>query len=336
MPLDSIWSGKKPADAPLLTIYRHFDSASVHKGILGEEPRTMWVIDYAQFERIYYTLVAGYDVFGNVSHQTNIRRYMDFLRMEGELNFLEYMPHEKRLAMLKSWYINDDSVDGYKYKELNTLANAFEYKTAYPKYEFIDELLQKRILKSTGITFDAVNFKNPTAPVPQMPKEFKTMKDYIRAARAASLPGSGFISHMTDRGANNIFLRLDMPDGTYITKNLIINRWHDNVNSLFNEESRLNPKKDTMDILGTSVGSYPNVFVVVKFKDLPDFIDLMKNMNGSDSDIKRLKKYFISRSDKDFWQIYDWFQAYFYKEQPIQAGLYDLNRYARTPWSKEQ
>ncbi|HFB53494.1 MAG TPA: peptidylprolyl isomerase, partial [Sulfurimonas autotrophica] len=61
-----------------------------------------------------------------------------------------------------------------------------------------------------------------------------------------------------------------------------------------------------------------------------------KNMNGSDSDIKRLKKYFISRSDKDFWQIYDWFQAYFYKEQPIQAGLYDLNRYARTPWSKEQ
>jgi len=59
LPLRSIWAGEKPSDAPLLTIYRHFDSASVHKGSLGEEPRTMWLIDYAQFERIYYTLVAG-------------------------------------------------------------------------------------------------------------------------------------------------------------------------------------------------------------------------------------------------------------------------------------
>jgi hypothetical protein len=334
MPLESIWAGEKPSDTPFLTIYRHFDSASVCRGILGEEPRTMWVIDYAQFERIYYTLVAGYDVFGNVSHQTNIRRYMDFLRIEGELNFLEYMPKKKRVAMLKSWYINDDSVDTYKYKNLNIMGNAFAYKTAYPKYEFINDLLKKRILKSTKMHFDTLNFKNPTEAALKMPKALKTMADYITAARASSLAGSGFISHMTDRGANNIFLRIDMPDGTFITKNLVINRWHDNVNALFGEESRLNPKKDTMDILDRSIGSYPNVFVVVKFEDLADFIDVMKNMSGSDSDIRRLKKYFISRSDKDFWKVYDWFQIHFDKEEPIQAGLYDLNRYARTPWQK--
>jgi len=49
-----------------------------------------------------------------------------------------------------------------------------------------------------------------------------------------------------------------------------------------------------------------------------------------------MKKYFISRSDKDFWKIYDWFQKRFYEQEPIKAGLYDLNRYARTPWNKEQ
>jgi len=336
LPLQSIWAGERAKDAPLLTVYRHFDSASVHKGILGEEPRTMWVIDYAQFERIYYTLVAGYDVFGNVSHQTNIRRYMDFLRIEGELNFLDYMPKEKRVAMLKSWYINDDSVDGYKYKSVNVIGNTFTYKTPYFKYEFIDDLLKKRILKSTNIHFDRLNFKNPTEPAPKMPKVLKTTADYITAARASSLAGSGFISHMTDRGANNIFLRIDMPDGTFITKNLVINRWHDNVNALFNEESRLNSKKDTMDILDRSIGSYPNVFVVVKFENLADFLDVMKNMNGSDTDITRLKKYFISRSDKDFWKVYEWFQAHFDKEEPIRSGLYDLNRYARSPWEKAE
>ena len=109
--IDSIWKGNKASDAPLLTVYRHFDSASVHKGVLGKLPRSMWVIDYPQFERIYYSLVAGYDVFGNLSHQTNIRRYMDFLRMEGELNFISYMPYGHRLNILKSWYINDNDIE---------------------------------------------------------------------------------------------------------------------------------------------------------------------------------------------------------------------------------
>jgi len=335
LPLESIWAGEKAEDAPMLTVYRHFDSASVHKGILGEEPRTMWVIDYAQFERIYYTLVAGYDVFGNVSHQTNIRRYMDFLRIEGEMNFLDYMPKKDRLSILRSWYINDESVvDKYKYTALDNMVSAIVYKTNYLKYEFIDQLLQERILKSTKIHFDPLNFKNPTKLQPTMPKEYKDVEDYIQAARAITLPGNGFISYMTDRGANNIFLRIDMPDGTHISKNLVINRWHDNVNSLFNEESRLNPKKDTMDILSRSIGSYPNVFVVVKLEDLTDFLDLMKHANGSDKDIKRMKKYFISRSDEKFWEIYDWFQEDFDRKEPLKAGLYDLNRYARTPWSK--
>ena len=52
----------------ILTIYRHFDSASVHKGAFGDIPK-LWVIDYPLLERIYYSLVAGFDVFGNTAHQ---------------------------------------------------------------------------------------------------------------------------------------------------------------------------------------------------------------------------------------------------------------------------
>jgi hypothetical protein len=126
--IESIWPGEKASDAPMLTVYRHFDSASVSRGLLGEEPRTMWVIDYAQFERIYYSLVAGYDVFGNVSHQTNIRRYMDFLRIEGEINFMRYMPKKSRFKMLESWYINDSSADDFKYMKLDAVGTKVAYK----------------------------------------------------------------------------------------------------------------------------------------------------------------------------------------------------------------
>ena len=132
-----------------------------------------------------------------------------------------------------------------------------------------------------------------------------------------------------------MFFRLTMEDGSYQTKNLVINRWHDNVNSLFAEDDRLDSSKDTIDILDISIGSYPNAFVVVEFDDLDDFMHLMKYMTGTDEEIKRLKKYFVSRSDPKFWEIFDWFNENFKKEDPINAGLYDLNRYARTHWSSE-
>ena len=50
-----------------LTVFRHFDSASVVQGPGRRgRPKTAWVIGYPLFERIYYLLVAGYDVYGNV------------------------------------------------------------------------------------------------------------------------------------------------------------------------------------------------------------------------------------------------------------------------------
>ena len=336
MSLDSIWKGDKNSDAPMLTIYRHFDSASVHKGALGEETRTMWVIDYSQLEKIYYTLVAGYDVFGNISHQTNIRRYTDFLRAEGEVNFIEYMPQNKRAAMFKSWYIGDSSVEDYeKQFPFEKAGVDIAYRSANPKNEFITMLINKHFLKGANIHFDPINYKAPNAPLPQMPQKFEKESDFVEGARSITLAGSGFITFMTDRGANNMFLRINMPDGTYIAKNLVINRWHDNVNSLFNGEDVLDASKDTMDILDFSIGSYPNAFIIVDLADLADFMDLMKNMTGTDSEIKRLKKYFISRSNPHFWEIFDWFNEEFKRRDPINAGMYDLNRYARTIWKSE-
>ncbi|MCK5915532.1 MAG: fatty acid cis/trans isomerase, partial [Deltaproteobacteria bacterium] len=110
---NSIWRGNKAADAPLLTIYRHFDSGSVHRGALGDLPRTLWVMDYPLLERVYYALVAGFDVFGTVGHQLMIRRYMDTLRVEGESSLLDFLQPDERENIMQSWNI------GIKLKKLN-------------------------------------------------------------------------------------------------------------------------------------------------------------------------------------------------------------------------
>jgi hypothetical protein len=329
--LEGIWKGNRAEDAPLLTIYRHFNSASVHRGVVGELPRTAWVIDYPQLERIYYSLVAGYDVYGNISHQTNIRRYMDFLRMEGEANFLSYLPAKDRLPLFKSWYLGDKKIENKTHHIMNRETKV-NYRTHYPKGEFIEKVVKTHILKSTGITFDSTNYYKEGEHPPSMPKTFRTHKDFLQGARSLTAAGTGFVKHITDHGANLLHLRVILPDGEDRVNTLVVNRWHDNVNSLFGEEKRLDSSKDTIDIIKGSIGSYPNLFAVVHHKDLPDFFDLVVNFDSSERYLQKVKKYFISRSDPKFWKTFDWFQSHFEHSDPLNAGLYDLNRYYRKGW----
>jgi hypothetical protein len=110
--LNVLWNGRERnavnANAAL-TIFRHFDSASVEKGLLGHSPKTAWVIGYPLLERIHYLLVAGFDVYGNVGHQLLSRLYMDFLRMEGEFNFVNLLPQQEAINELNYWYRDAES-----------------------------------------------------------------------------------------------------------------------------------------------------------------------------------------------------------------------------------
>ncbi len=78
-----------------------------------------------------------------------------------------------------------------------------------------------------------------------------------------------------------------------------------------------------------SHGSYPNYFIDIHQDDLPDFFDILANLDETNKEEtqKRFDKYGINRAEKDFWEHYDWFQERFNKDQPVQSGLFDLNRY---------
>jgi hypothetical protein len=242
------------------------------------------------------------------------------------------MPPERRVGMFRSWYIGDSDIQKEATGDRIKRGTKVLYKTAYPKSEFIEQVVNDHILKSTDIRFDQINyFKAGEAP-PGMPTAFNTLEDFRNGARALTAPGTGFIRHVVDHGANLLHLRLILPDGGSRVFSLVINRWHDNVNSLFSEQKRLDSAKDTIDIVHGSVGSYPNAFAVVDFKDLPDFYDLMANFEMKEGDEERFKKYFVSRSDENFWETFDWFQEHFNRSDPLHSGLYDLNRYYREAW----
>ena len=69
----------------------------------GSPPKTAWVIGYPLLERIHYLLVAGFDVFGNVSHQVTTRLYMDFFAWRGRPTSSCSCPRQRK-ELTDSWY----------------------------------------------------------------------------------------------------------------------------------------------------------------------------------------------------------------------------------------
>jgi hypothetical protein len=322
---DSIWKGNHTSDAPVLTVYRHFDSASVHKGVLGGLPKTLWVLDYPLIERLYYALVAGFDVYGTMGHQLAVRLYMDTLRVEGETYFLNFLPREKRKEIMESWY------QGVDFKDIHTFPGEMTTKIAFTtdnqKREFIEYIVSNHILPSTGISFDPVNYFPGGQEHPPLPEKYETLEDYLQGFRAVSKPGTPFFAHFNEHNANLAYLRIRTRDGKDVVVSIVINRWHDNVTYLFGEDGKLNSSKDRADFIRGFIGSYPNLFFDVHVDDLPDFLDLLAHFQETEEEMDRFRKYSVNRADDSFWEHYDWFQQRFNSAQPVQSGLFDLNRY---------
>jgi hypothetical protein len=322
---ESLWKGNKASDAPLLTVYRHFDSASVHKGVLGNLPKTIWVVDYPLLERVYYALVAGFDVYGTAGHQLALRLYMDELRVEGESYFLDYLPASKRQEVMQSWYEGIDlkKIDYYS----STLPTKISFVTDEPKREFIEYMVNQHILPATNIAFDAVNYERGDIAYPDLPDQYETKNEYLKAFRAISKPGAPFFLLMNDYNIKVAYMRIRLKNGKDLAISIVINQWHSNVTHLYGEKAQLDVSKDSADFIHGLIGSYPNYFFDVREEDLPDFFDLLAHFDKSPKAFERLAKYGVNRAEDRLWDTYDWFQKRFYEDEPVNSGLFDLNRY---------
>lgn len=305
--LDLIWSGKGNPNASL-TVFRHFDSASVLQGFVGPTPKTAWLISYPLLERIHYLLVAGFDVYGNVGHQLKTRLYMDFLRMEAESNFISFLPKKQRKSIHEYWYrdTSDDIKDYIFSDDFEQLPETgIHYQTSNPK----DELF----------TLVGKHTKNLQVSQLNLPTLAQSNTDKLMASLNA-LPNK-----------NVSFL----PQVSYIMVNkgdikqvysLINNSAHSNVAHLFSEDDRRLPEEDSLAILRGIVGDYPNAFFKVDQAQLSEFVTRLTAIK-TEQDYSQLKdKFAIRRTNPNFWAFADELHAWYRKNQPNDAGLLDFNR----------
>ena len=286
--MDFIWDGNGSNPNAALTVFRHFDSASVDHGLLGDYPETAWILDYPTFERIHYLLVAGFNVFGNVGHQLNTRLYMDFLRMEGEDHFLAFLPSKRRKQIRDSWYVGLRSTLQTHLDEPNEWLN-IDKVSGYRTYDVQRELYQA-IISRLGPDISTVDYINrcPTEPC-QYPEDDKgTLAADTNLARIAKITGADLAI-----ASDLSFLRIRQSDASKpdLAYTIILNRAYKNITSMFsdNDDDRRDIDNYTLTILEGLHGSYPNFFFDIELSELAAFA---KNYSGihSEADHRRFSR----------------------------------------------
>jgi hypothetical protein len=301
--LDLIWDGDGRNDNAALTVFRHDDSASVVKGFVGQTPKTAWVIDYSLLERIHYLLVAGFDVFGNVTHQLQSRLYMDFLRMEGEQNFLFFLPPNERIILRDFWY--RDAEDEAK-KFIMTDSAAFDrpsdiqYKTADPKQELLG-MLQQRLPGAAAHRY--------LSGEPRFDK-----LQTLQGTPFSQMPEVSFVEVLGAGSEQHIYT-------------IVHNDGYSNNAQIFKEAQRRIPQEDYLTVVKGFIGSYPNAFFQVQDQDLDDFVQAMESMRSAADYANLVSRYGVRRTDSTFWPLSDTLHAHYQKYYPREAGIFDLNRY---------
>jgi len=107
------------------------------------------------------------------------------------------------------------------------------------------------------------------------------------------------------------------------------NKAHTNVAFLLDEEKRREPQKDTLTVYRGLLGSYPNFIFNVPLERIGEFSDALHAAHTPEQFLELVSLHGLPRTHPQIWENAHWFFAYMQRTRPVEAGIYDLNRYKR-------
>ncbi len=326
--VEDIWDGDGENENALLTVFRHYNSATVLKGAVGPMTKTLWVLDYGLFESIFYNLVAGFDVFGDAGHQLSTRYYMGQQRLDGEEHFLLFMPQNYRAEMRDYWYRRGVGVLSHQFPIEKRMKLWYPPELLKHGSGVVKGNIKKPTLEDLNSAKKKVFEKIYEA---RFEKLFGEYKEYPKAVESflklSESKGMDYVQQFPDMS----LIRVEGFDANSIDDDrvfsLIRNKEHFNVWFVFFEDDRREKLEDSLYVVPGFVGSYPMQFFDVPYGRLNDFIADMKEISSKSQYESFLRKFGVNQNSKEFWPFYDFLTEKFRRMSPVEAGLMDLNRY---------
>jgi hypothetical protein len=108
---------------------------------------------------------------------------------------------------------------------------------------------------------------------------------------------------------------------------LLRNTAHSNVTHLAREQGELVPAENTLTVVPGFIGAYPNAFYRLDAAELPAFEHALRAL-ASPQDYRVLADRFaVRRTSTAFWAFSDALPDAYRVQAPLEAGLFDLNRF---------
>lgn len=125
-------------------------------------------------------------------------------------------------------------------------------------------------------------------------------------------------------------VRLGGKENEDLAYTLISNKAYTSVSSMFKGEKlsdRRDYKNDTQTVVRWLEDSYPSFFYVVDLNEIELFVERYNAIANRVDYEKFVARFGVRRTDVDFWEVSDWFNDKYARDQPVLSGLFDLNRY---------
>lgn len=320
--IEAVWNGGGKNPNAWLTVLRHETNVSVMKGRQGGVPRSMWLISYSGFERLYYDTVASYKYWGGDPGKLETLVFFNFLREEMEDNFLLLLPRQDRAPIRQSWAQGAFGAVGRFLEPFpdRNLPGGVTGDQSRPLLGAIDRL-QARMGPAISGPPDRLNPRvKPKASLD------RPIGGYARWEKAVSLLTVSTAYKFPRFLPSVLLLRLNDGDDSRVYS-LVANRVYKTQFSMFFQNGEALPDEYTMSVYPNIVGGFPNLFVELDIARAPAFLRELRAVETLDQWNAFRDRYGVLRNSARFWPTLDWLNDWNFKHRGEEAGHLDLSYY---------
>jgi hypothetical protein len=319
--IEDVWDGNQQNPNAWLTVLRHESNTWVMQGAGGGMPRSLWLMGYSGFERIYYDTVAHFEYWGGDPGKLETVGFFNFLRQQFEDRFLLLLPPEERQKLRKDWtrgigrvaFFVDPDPDG-------ELPTRVKIDPKQPLQSVVKQL-REHLGPAISGPLDSLNPSEKTGyPLEDGVSSFE---EWGRAISTLTVTTDYQFPRFLP---SLIMLKLNSGNESRMY-NLVANRVYETQYTILFENGETLPDLDTMSVYEDVVGGFPNLFMELDFSQAAGFVKELGAVETLEDFLTFRDKYAVLRNSAKFWKTYDWFNAWNLEHRGIAAGVLDLSYY---------